>query len=347
MTIDQNIKKKVKKFLEKYAQEHGQPDPSQKYARKIAVEVRSSGEIIFLPTEMSYKSVHHDFVISVGEESNLKSLKYEAFRRLWHELAPNVKIRKPRTDFEIFFDNPRKAELFGFQNKATGVQLNYILNEGETIGKGSNGTLSLVFDGIKRFNKGEKYLKLSCDNAPGQNKNNATIRFLFYLTICGYYETIGLDFMIAGHTKSRVDGNIGMAKRRYKKSTIEEFKQLVEVVEKSSPTGLNKTQCYENGKGFQYYKIKETLGNYFIKLSNIAKYHHFFFSSFNLGVVKVKESVDSKWKEFDLLKTEGKEREKVIEKIRNLVFHISEPKPLSQKRLTDFYKILPLLPKEY
>jgi hypothetical protein len=82
MTIDQNIKKKVKKFLEKYAQEHGQPDPSQRYAKKIAVEVRTSGEVIFLPTEMSYKSVHQDFVISVGEDSNLKSLKYEAFRRL-------------------------------------------------------------------------------------------------------------------------------------------------------------------------------------------------------------------------------------------------------------------------
>ncbi|MCE8163637.1 MAG: hypothetical protein I3273_07265 [Candidatus Moeniiplasma glomeromycotorum] len=221
------------------------------------------------------------------------------------------------------------------------------MNENETIGKGPNGTLSLVFDGIKRFNKGEKYLKLTCDNAPGQNKNNTTIRFLFYLTIYGYYETIELDFMIPGHTKSRVDGSIGMAKRRYKKSTIEEFKQLVEVVEKSSPAGLNKTQCYEDGKGFQYYKIKETLEKYFEKLPKIGKYHHFFFTSSNLGVVKVKEFVDSKWKEFDLLKTEGREREEVIEEIRNLVFHISRPKSLSQKRLTDFYKILPLLPREH
>jgi hypothetical protein len=82
MTIDENIKKKVKKFLEKYAQEHGQPDPSQRYARKIVAEVRSSGEVIFLPTYASYRSVHNDFIISLGEESNLKSLKYEAFRRL-------------------------------------------------------------------------------------------------------------------------------------------------------------------------------------------------------------------------------------------------------------------------
>ena len=33
----------------------------------------------------------------------------------------------------------------------------------------------MVFDGIKKLNKGEKYLKITCDNAGGQNKNNATI----------------------------------------------------------------------------------------------------------------------------------------------------------------------------
>ena len=36
-------------------------------------------------------------------------------------------------------------------------------------------TLSMVFDGIKKLNKGEKYLKITCDNAGGQNKNNVTI----------------------------------------------------------------------------------------------------------------------------------------------------------------------------
>jgi hypothetical protein len=82
MTIDGNIKEKVKKFLEKYAREHGQPDPSQRHGKKIAVEVRSNGEIIFLPAETTYKKVHHDFVISRRENSELKSLKYESFRRL-------------------------------------------------------------------------------------------------------------------------------------------------------------------------------------------------------------------------------------------------------------------------
>ena len=50
--------------------------------------------------------------------------------------------------------------LFGIQDKAIREQINYILNENEIISKGPNGILSIVFDGIKRLNKGEKHLKL-------------------------------------------------------------------------------------------------------------------------------------------------------------------------------------------
>ena len=44
----------------------------------------------------------------------------------------------------------------------------------------TNGTLSLIFDGIKKLNKGEKHLKITCDNAGEQNKNNTTIWFYLY-----------------------------------------------------------------------------------------------------------------------------------------------------------------------
>ena len=50
--------------------------------------------------------------------------------------------------------------LFGIQDEAVREQINYVLDENEIIGKGPNGTLSMVFDGIKRLNKGEKHLRL-------------------------------------------------------------------------------------------------------------------------------------------------------------------------------------------
>ena len=76
---------------------------------------------------------------------------------------------------KIYYLSSCKVHLFGIQDEAVREQINYVLDEDEIIGKGPNGALSMVFDGIKRLNNGEKYLKITCDNAGGQNKNNATI----------------------------------------------------------------------------------------------------------------------------------------------------------------------------
>ena len=96
--------------------------------------------------------------------------------------------------------------------------------------------------------------------------------------------------MIAGHTKFKVDGNFGMIKKRYRKSTIYNKEDFISVVEKSS--SLNKVKCYNNGRGFKYYDFK-VLEKHFEKLFKIGKYHHFLFSADRLGVIKVKEFVDS------------------------------------------------------
>ena len=93
-----------------------------------------------------------------------------------YDWAQNVHV--PHSDQQvskIYYLSPRKVHLFGIQDEAVREQINYVLDEDEIIGKGPNGTLSLVFDGIKKLNKGEKHLKVTCDNAGGQNKNNATI----------------------------------------------------------------------------------------------------------------------------------------------------------------------------
>jgi hypothetical protein len=50
----------------------------------------------------------------------------------------------------------------------------------------------MIFEGIKKLDKGEKHPKITC----GQ-----------YLIICGYYESVELNFM---HTKFNYDGSFGM-----------------------------------------------------------------------------------------------------------------------------------------
>ncbi|CAG8771849.1 12952_t:CDS:1, partial [Ambispora leptoticha] len=192
----------------------------------------------------------------------------------------------------------------------TKEQINFVLAENELLDKGVNGTLNLVLNGIKQFKRGEKHLKLTCDNAAGQNKNNSAIQFCQFLVMMGYYESVELNFMIAGHTKFSPDRNFGMIKKKYRKSTIYSKEQFVEVVNKSSPQGLNKVKCYENGKGFNYYDFK-VLEKYFVKLPSLAKYHHFFFSADKPGIVRVKEFVNSPFEEFNLLKDDSRERGKI------------------------------------
>ena len=53
---------------------------------------------MYLPAETTYKSVHQDFLAGLETDSNLKSLKYDAFRKLWHQLTPEIQIMSPRTD---------------------------------------------------------------------------------------------------------------------------------------------------------------------------------------------------------------------------------------------------------
>ena len=75
MVIDKNVAEVVKNFLENYAEVHGLPSPGRS-------NNRITQSITFLPAEMSYKSVHRDFLAGLEEDSKLKPLKYDAFRKL-------------------------------------------------------------------------------------------------------------------------------------------------------------------------------------------------------------------------------------------------------------------------
>jgi len=91
MIIDKNVATAVKNFLLNYAEVHGLPSP----VRNVN---RVTQSIIFLPAEMSYKSVHRDFLAGLEEDNTLCALKYDAFRKLWHQLTPYIQIMSPRTD---------------------------------------------------------------------------------------------------------------------------------------------------------------------------------------------------------------------------------------------------------
>src|SRR6185312_700486 len=57
----------------------------------------------------SYKSVYRDFIAGLENDSTLKLLKYDAFRKLWHQLTPYIQIMDPRTDLCDTFQHFRNG----------------------------------------------------------------------------------------------------------------------------------------------------------------------------------------------------------------------------------------------
>ena len=108
--------------------------------------------------------------------------------------------------------------------------------------------------------------------------------------------------MIPGHTKFKCDGSFGLVKKLYRKTTVNCVNDIVEVVKRSSAAGLNKAQCYDNGKGFQYLDLNAVLGIFFKKLNGMQKYQHFLFEVANPGIVKAQMVANGAYTEFNLLK---------------------------------------------
>ena len=101
---------------------------------------------------------------------------------------------------------------------------------------------------------------------------------------------------------------------------------------RSSAAGLNKVQCYDNGKGFQYLDLNSVLGIFFKKLSGLQKYHHFLFEAANPGIVKAQLVANGAFTEFNLLKTRKASVSEIIKEIKSFSIVILTPPPLDYKR---------------
>ena len=75
MVINKDVAEIVKNFLENYIAVYRLPSLGRSINRITQL-------IVFLPAKMSYKSVHKDFLAGLKEDNKLKSLKYDAFRKL-------------------------------------------------------------------------------------------------------------------------------------------------------------------------------------------------------------------------------------------------------------------------
>lgn len=204
----------------------------------------------------------------------------------------------------IYFLVPRKCGIFGVCNEALPQQINYIIDEGMSSGKGSNMVISLLHHFLEHYGLGEKGLDLHCDNCSGQNKNKYLLWYLIWRIVLGLHDNITVNFMPTGHTKFSPDWCFGLLKRRFRISEVHCLRDMCHVVESSTRRRINRAQLVGTESGQVHVKVYDW--HAFFKgwcraLKGIKSLHHFRFSSEQIGVVFGKRTLTDEERAFHLI----------------------------------------------
>lgn len=206
----------------------------------------------------------------------------------------------------IYFKTPRKAQLFGICCEGIPRQTNYLIDEADFPDKDANTVISLLDHFFRYHGLGEKHVYLTADNCVGQNKNNAVLHYLLYRILAGLHENIELSFMIVGHTKFAPDGYFGLIRKRYRRSNIYTYDDLVQTILTSSDKGHNTCQRSDNHdlQPLIYRDWSSWLLKFFKKLPDITSYRHFKMVKNKLGIVFIKKTINGEESEVRLQKVE-------------------------------------------
>ena len=183
----------------------------------------------------------------------------------------------PQQPGPAYFLTARKCQLFGVACEPLGTQVTYLIDEGETVGKGANATISLLHHYLDNHGIREVNLLLHADNCIGQNKNNAFIQYLMWRVASGRHKSVQLSFMLAGHTKFAPDRHFGLIKKAYRRTRVDTIASIKRVVESSSACGANKAQLIRDNGHIQvpFYDWTNFLKDYYKSIPSITKYHVF------------------------------------------------------------------------
>lgn len=178
----------------------------------------------------------------------------------------------------IYFKVPRRCGLFGVHCEPLGKQVNFLIDEGVSVGKGADCVISLLHFFFENFGLGEVTVHLHADNCSGQNKNSAMLQYLLWRVLTGRHREIELSFLITGHTKFAPDGAFGLIKRRYRRTNVNCLADLADVVTSSSQ--MNLVQSCGNEAGEVYvpsHQWTAFLSDHFKKFVGIKLFQHFRF----------------------------------------------------------------------
>ncbi|KAJ8029547.1 hypothetical protein HOLleu_28971 [Holothuria leucospilota] len=213
------------------------------------------------------------------------------------DFAQQVHIpSNPEQPGPIYFLCPRKVGLFGIACEAVPSQVNYIIDEGMSISKGSNAVISYMHDFFDNFGLGESSVHLHCDNCSGQNKNRFMMWYLSWRTLHRLHTDITINFLVVGHTKFAPDWGFGLIKKRFRRCMCSSLQDVANVISSSTTSGMNipRSVGTEGGETLvPVFDWQAFLGPYFRPLAGIKAMHHMRFSSDHPGVAFIKQFADS------------------------------------------------------
>ena len=203
----------------------------------------------------------------------------------------------------LYFLSLRKVQLFGFRVDGEPKQLNFMIDENETIGQdgasthGPDAVISMVEWAFLNHGIGELEYTIHADNCGAQNKNQYVMGYMMWRVLTGQHDKITYSMQTPGHARCLIDGGFGMIKKLYRRSDCDNINQLKTVVNNSSTT--NMAIVYPE---WQWRAWKTFLTQYFLPVKGIRKYQHFIFQSTEPGVLTVKESASSPEMKINILK---------------------------------------------
>ena len=249
----------------------------------------------------------------------------------------------PQQPGPMYFKVPLKCGIFGVCDEGNRSQVNYLIDEAQTCGKGANTVISMVHHFLQHFAQNQEEIFLHADNCVGQNKNNAMIHYLAWRVKVGLSTSCELSFMIPGHTKFSPDRFFGMIKRKYRRTRINTLSQLAEVVDSSTVERRNTAYVigHDSTKPFAYYSWSEYLQQNFSVIPRITTYHHFCVSKRFPSSVFVRQFADSDEVEIKIAKVG-------CNLSKNALPTILTPAGLSKERQVYLYEqIRPFCDAEY
>ena len=131
----------------------------------------------------------------------------------------------------IYFLVQRRCGLFGVHAEGLSSQVNYLIDEAASTGKGANCVISYMHHYLTQFGLGEKEMHLHADNCVGQNKNSFMMQYLAWRVLSGLHTTISIHFMLAGHTKFAPDWCFGLIKPRLRRTRVSCMSDIAELVD--------------------------------------------------------------------------------------------------------------------